>query len=330
MWYSMTTMNYRDKEKRRILSLLGDGKLIADSGNGKMGDHNYQFALCNPQLNLWDDIRDEAINYFHQNRIKWWKWREPHDDTPTRHLLSSQVACVNHLFPIRQNKYLATAILKGLDSEVECAVELDGGYVAFEFIGSDIPSLLHEGSKGAFTRGAQCTSVDAAMIASLKSGGKRLFLIEWKYTEKYPCGHNLLTKKPERGKRYNQLIESDDSPFVQDIPSEAYYFEPFYQMMRQTLFGWQSMKLGDKGISSYKNVHVIPEQNTDLRQKITSTHLRDKFHNQSLHDVWLRCLKNKTLFIGTTPEALLSPVRGMNASQTFWSYLEERYWKSKW
>ena len=101
-------------------------------------------------------------------------WWESDCLTPSGHLLSSQIACVNHLYYIRQRKDLATAILKAIDNNVIEAVKVDTGYVEFEFIGKK--NYLGEKS---FTRGSNCTSIDAVMLGRDKQGKYRLFPIEW-------------------------------------------------------------------------------------------------------------------------------------------------------
>lgn len=239
---------------------------------------------------------------------------------PTGHLLSSQIACVNHLYFIRQREDIATTILKNIDNDVEKAVPVDDGYVEFEFIGSakaKIPLLLNEKS---LTRGANCTSIDAVMIGQLRSGFKRLYLIEWKYTESYQTEDKYI---PERAIRYDNLITSPDSPFVDGINARTLYFEPFYQLMRQTLFGCQSVKVGDYGVSSYKHIHVAPIGNTELREKITS----DGLAGTDIHDAWRKTLKDKDTFIGTTPETLLKPVANMKDTKSVFNYLDNRYWE---
>ena len=84
--------------------------------------------------NLWAGIRDDAIRYFEENRISWWMGDSKNE--PTGHLLSSQVACINHLYFLRQRKDSATAILQNISGEIREAVKLDKGYVEFEAIGS--------------------------------------------------------------------------------------------------------------------------------------------------------------------------------------------------
>ncbi|OEU80443.1 MAG: hypothetical protein BA865_04050 [Desulfobacterales bacterium S5133MH4] len=54
------------------------------------------------------------MDYFERNHITWWMGDKKNE--PTGHLLSSQVACINHLYFARQRKDVATAILKSVDS----------------------------------------------------------------------------------------------------------------------------------------------------------------------------------------------------------------------
>jgi len=309
-------VTYREQQRRKLTSMRE--MFFKDPGNGIFYGKEREFALSDPIINLWEGIRYDAVDYFKRNNIGW--WQSSGDDLPTGHLLSSQIACVNHLYFIRQREDLATALLKGIDPDVDHAVIVDDGYVEFEFIGSEkakIPLLLNE---KVLTRGANCTSVDAAMIGRLRSGDLRLFLIEWKYTEAYQTEDKYI---PERAARYDNLIMAPDSPFVGGINVAALYFEPFYQLMRQTLLGSQSVKVKDYGVSSYKHLHVAPMENTELRERITSNGLT----GTDIHDAWSKTLKNKDAFIGTTPEDLLRPVSDLRDSKSVLYYLQNRYWK---
>jgi hypothetical protein len=144
-------MSYREDQRRRAVS--SRDALFKDPGTGLFFGKQRDFVLKDPSLNLWAGIRDDAKHYFSTNRIAWWKGSEA---DPTGHLLSSQVACVNHLYWLRQRRDLATAVLKGIEPTICDALPIDTGYVAFEYIGSR--QYLKE---PAFTRGANCTSVDA-------------------------------------------------------------------------------------------------------------------------------------------------------------------------
>src|SRR5262249_24953250 len=126
-----TAMSFRDRERSRMVGLR-DG-IFKDPCRGAFSDKPREFVLSEPALNLWEGIRQDALNYFKTNGIRWWRGER---GDPTGHLLSSQIACVNHLYLLRQRPDLATAVLRGVDPDVAEAVMVDDGYVEFEFIGS--------------------------------------------------------------------------------------------------------------------------------------------------------------------------------------------------
>jgi hypothetical protein len=304
-------MTYRDREKKRIIALRD--ALFADPGGGMFSKAPRDFVLSDRALNLDDRIRADALAYFERNKISWWK-DEGKKNLPTGHLLSSQVACVNHLFGLRDSQPGATALLRALDRTIETAEIVDDGYVEFEFIGER--QHLKEKS---FTRGAHCTSVDAAMIGRRMDGQKVLFLIEWKYTEEYN-GDDLYI--PERAQVYDAFIEDADSPFIELEPG-ALYFEPFYQLMRQTLLGWQLAKHGDHGCTAYAHIHVAPAENNDFHDYVTAPALKGK----TVAEAWRSALKAPQLFTSTTPQALIEPA--LTAASFEWAEpLRSRYWTS--
>lgn len=304
-------MVYREMERRRVVELRDD--IFNDPGNGLFFGKAREFVLTDPALNLWEGIREDAITYFDQNNIQWWKGNA---EGPTGHLLSSQVACINHLYGIRQRQDLATLLLQSLDPTVSAAAQVDNGYVEFEFIGER--QCLKE--KG-FTRGANCTSVDAAMIGILSNGERCLFLIEWKYTESYAEEDKYI---PERAAVYDHLITASDSPFKEKT-AQVYYYEPFYQLMRQTLLGWQLSANKDHGCTQYRHVHVVPEQNRELLNTVTSPQLRSSY-GQNISDVWRAVLVRPELYVSTSPEKLLTPLVQGQDSRALLSYLKKRYW----
>ena len=99
-------MSYRGREKRKAIDTRES--LFKDSGNGIFSGKEWKFVLNDPVLNLWKGIREDAQQYFKRNKIPWWKGDK---DNPTGHLLSSQIACFNHLYYLRKRKNLATAVL---------------------------------------------------------------------------------------------------------------------------------------------------------------------------------------------------------------------------
>ena len=103
--------------------------------------------------------------------------------------------------------------LRAIDDDVERVVNIchEGrtSPVEFEWIGE--PLSLECSS----SRGANSTSVDAFVIAETKSGSKRAYLIEWKYTEGDPpnrrnYGPSVKGYKTRRG-RYSSLYHESNS-----------------------------------------------------------------------------------------------------------------------
>lgn len=302
-------MSYIESERQRAIA--GREKMFRDPGQGIFFDQERDFVLNDPTLNLWAGIRDDAIAYFDHHKISWWKGGST--NTPTGHLLSSQIACVNHLFPARQRVDVATAILQGLDSEIVTADRIDDGYVAFEFIGSK-RHLMERG----FTRGANCTSLDAAMVGITGDGQRRLFLIEWKYVETYQVEDKYID---QRAVIYDQHIMKSDGPIEIDDPAKLYY-EPFYQLMRQTLLGWLMVQGKELGCTSYRHVHIAPAENIELLNRVTSPSLPGK----SVYEAWRSVLRGPELFISKTPKELLSPVASLSDTKSAIGYLARRYW----
>ena len=302
-------MTFLERERKRLVA--GRDDLFKDPGAGLFSGKPREFVLSDPAANLWEGIRVDAIDYFARNKIGW--WRGGIENEPTGHLLSSQVACVNHLYGLRQRHDLASAVLAAIDPEIVGAEHVDDGYVAFEFIGSR--QYLQE---RAFTRGANCTSVDAFMIGRTANGGRRAFLIEWKYTEAYRREDKYI---PERAKVYDHLITAKDSPFKQIDPRDFYY-EPFYQLMRQTLLGWQLSTNSDHGCTTYRHIHVVPEANTEFSSGLTAPMIV----GESVSAAWKGVLKEPELYVGLSPEAFMMPLTDIVDTKALMFYLQRRYW----
>ena len=121
-------MTFREDERKRVVEIRND--VFRDPGGGILQNKERDFVLQDPLLNLWDGIREDAIDYFERNNIVWWGGSEP-----TGHLLSSQIACLNHLYFLRQRRDIATVILREVRPDIVEAVIVDDGYVEFEVIG---------------------------------------------------------------------------------------------------------------------------------------------------------------------------------------------------
>jgi hypothetical protein len=313
-------MSYKENQRKKAVALRDE--MFQDPGGGIFRRHVYPFVLQNPKKNLWEKIRSDAITYFERYGLEWHDDGEP-EKGPEGHLLSSNVACVNHLFFLRQNGDLATAVLKNIDSRIVSAelIEDEDGYVAFEINGKENP--LNE--KGT-TRGAFSTSVDAVMVGKKNDGENILVLIEWKYTESY-VSDNL--HRQAHDEIYKPLLETKDCPIrterITENNFEALYYEPFFQLMRQTLLGWKMVEAKEYGCDEYIHLHIIPKGNVELRRNITSPSLKPI--GKDMSDVWKNLLKDPDKYRVISPDDFLSPLTNEKKAEEFLKYLKTRYWQ---
>jgi hypothetical protein len=322
-------MSYRDDQKKWGQDLLPE--FLRAEGGGEIKGKSYPFVLKKPSLNLWEGIREDAISYFKENGIPWW---EGTDDGPTGHLVSSQVACINHLYFLRQRQDLATKVLQQIDADIISAERLDDGYVEFEVIGqkNHLNELQH-------TRGANSTSIDAMMLGR-KAKKNILVSIEWKYTENYggECLYGTADYRP-RPDTYNPLLEEANCPIDKDIvkisdvePFKALYYEPFYQLMRQTLLSWKMAEANEYGANDYIHLHIVPDENHEMLGKITSKELQ-KIKNKSgdepvdMQDAWESVLNDDTKYMRISPQRFLRPLKDEKDTKSLLQYLEKRYWQ---
>jgi len=302
-------MSFREEERKKAIKIREE--LLRDPGGGYFLGKKREFVLKDSTLNLWAGIREDVIDYFERNKITW--WMEDASNEPSGHLLSSQVACLNHLYFIRQRQDAATAILKNILPNITKAQIVDDGFVEFEIIGSQ--NYLGERSH---TRGANSTSVDALMVGERTDGNNILFLIEWKYTEEYRADPKYI---PERYDIYNKLLDEKNCPIVINN-YEALYYEPFYQLMRQILLGWKMVENNEYSCNEFLHIHVIPENNKELREKVTSPSLV----GNTMSDAWKNVLKEPNRYIVISPDQIVKPIENCSDTKSILSYLQKRYW----
>lgn len=312
-------MNYRESEREKALRIRDE--FFNDPGNGEHLKVKYPFVLSDAEKNLWTKIRKEAIKYFDENKIVWW----PGSAEPSGHLLSSQVSCVNHLFFLRNDKDAALKVLQNINHDfTEVCPDFENGYIGFEVVSKH--SYLREVAEGKEqTRGANCTSVDAMMAGKLKNGKKIQVLIEWKYTELYSKsdkseGSSGTTRK----NRYDALINDKDSPIKRIVSIDNLYYEPFYQIMRQTLLAWQMTKnkANELNTDDWLHLDVIPENNLNLRYQVPAPGLKQT----GIEEAWKSQLKAPEKYIVITPQKLLKPLIFDSSYRSLITYLNKRYW----
>ena len=298
----------------KVLQTLPQFKGIKGGGTWKAGLQNIKLPYIiedgQEVMNLYPSIREAAIEYFRKNGIGWWKSRDA-INVPTGHMLSSQISCVNHLFPFMkeeetpalllvlnsiQHKYHFTRIIPNPLDRTDC-----NGNVCFEFVWKN-RSLLGERTE---KRGAMCTSIDAVIYAETANHKRVLIPIEWKYVETYE--HK---RAPQVSiDRYPSRIHSNSN-----IPiwKEAYEYDPLYELVRQTLLVENIIWSSDTvlPVDDYLHINVIPNGNSELRKDISS-------YAQGLKDV--------SKFIVIDPKELMFPIKDTHSD--LYNYLDARYWQ---
>ena len=312
---------YKQSQYERQEELIKSSDVFhGDNGYGIFRKRVRPFVLCNGINNLYKPIQDEVVDFFKSNNISWWGGSKP-----TPHTLSSQIACLNHLFAIRGDKEAVLAMLNGIRDEFEDVLPIpcddDPQYISFEVV-SDKDHLNEIMS----TRGSQCTSVDALIYAVHRGDrAKWLIPIEWKYTEFY----NNQDKSAEtngrgdvRIARYSKII--DESLQLKGLNSyygSVYYQEPFYQLMRQTL--WAENVIRHKVVERLKadnflHIHIIPSQNRALLDK------KYRVSGKGMEETWRSMLKYQSKYVICDPKELFQPIAEKYPDLS--EYLSKRYW----
>ena len=266
------------------------GKLFP-TDNGLIPKADY---LLNSRNNLHNFMVQDVIDYFEKYEIVFWKTGISGVDEykmPTGHTLSSQISCLNHLFPFRNDKK-AVEDLFGISNPEK----LDDGYVTFEFTNKNI-TYLRESCE---TRGSKCTSIDA-FVKSNKIG----IGIEWKYIETdFDTTKAKDYWKQRYIERYKPLLKNSNIIENDTLISCQMY----YELMRQTLL-LEQMTLHDE-IPDYKKIVVCPKGNKEVFECCTN---------------WKSNLKDDKKFEIIDPQELLANIDSMKY-QPLIDYLSIRYW----
>ena len=322
-------------------TISDDGRLPTDD-KGLRNSH--LLAVGREEENLYRGIQgpDGAIAFFGQRAIKWWRSSRSGDDFqedgPTRNMASSQVACVNFLLPLAGIPGALAAALRTLDSDVRAVVDIrhEGRVSPVEFEWLGIPRSL----EGGRIRGSQNTSVDGFVIAETTAGRRRAYLLEWKYVEHYLSNRPSFKGEGKQGetrrRRYTEPFYAPYSSFDPEASPELedFFYEPFYQIMRQRLLADRMAHRRELDIDEAKVVVVVPEGNQAYRRvadrrAMTSPPLAQRFPGlEAVHEVMRACLKDPDAhFDVVSPSQLLEGViRSLPDESVEWAnYWRERY-----
>lgn len=294
--------------------------------------HGYLLALGHEEENLYPALRGigGAVDFFRERGVSWHRTGRSGDtrghNGPTRNMASSQIACANFFLPLLDIEGSLTAVARSIDSDVEevIAIQHQGrtSTVEFEWIGAK------RSLEGGRQRGANNTSVDALLLARSGSGCCA-YLLEWKYVEEYPPAKDLGNGKSgdTRRSRYAHLFNCPDSSFNAAMPLDAFFFEPFYQIMRQQLLADRMVRDNELGVTDAKVIVVVPQQNVAYRDRVTSPALASRFPDMNVEAVVRACLKKPNHFSVTNPATLVNAVeRACGPRGSEWvNYQQERY-----
>lgn len=272
--------------------------------DGRAGQVTWQesekaYAHCLPRAhasdNLLAGVRAEALSRMQRFEIVW-HGETPRaglngDAGPTTNLLSSQIQCINSLLSLEMQPDL---LLQRVETVVPGTRKLipirhtnqakPEGLVAFEWIGRK--NYLGERVTGQRTRGAKVTSADALIVAEREGGRRTGVLIEWKFTESYPTPMKSFIGSggSDRRETYRARYEAANSPFTGDKPPiDAFFHEPNYQFLRQTLLAQAMVEAKEHGVDSMVVLALIPSGNRAL---MTGVAEGLRAYGQTLDAVW--------------------------------------------
>lgn len=338
--------DYQEIERDRQTELISSRNDVFYGAQAAGYYKGYKRPFClkkgNEDKNLYSGIVKSVKTYFDVNQISFWG----NGRSVPNHILSSQVSCLNHLFAIRDNEEIVKAVAQKF---VGCGIKIRGveklkcdserqEYIAFEVV-SKKDHLNELGNKSQLKRGEYCTSIDAVILAKTNKGNL-LIPIEWKYTETYNRADKSKEDNPykptepeakgqERLNRYQELIEKSDylrHLGLDNYRGSTFFQEPFYQLMRQTLWAEQMIRNKDKEVikaDDYIHVHVVPKDNKAL--------LNQGFEwGDSMENVWKEQLnkEGRMRYKLVDPSDVLNAIQGSNNEGKYnalISYIKDRY-----
>jgi hypothetical protein len=308
---------------------------LSDGSASKHPTYTYPHILPagHERLAFYEPLADAILSYLAEEDIAL--------HSEALNLKSSQVACLNFLFPLRQDLDLAGSALHPFLPGLHKVTGIE-----FEYTGPpEITKWLGEPSRG--KRGQNRTSIDAAIFWTGKSKRTYITLVEWKYTEhnfgecsafearcrsldvakdRDPARSCLLTRGgDQRSRHYWERMEAAGislSAFasVQGCPFQG----PFYQLMRQFLLAAYLRQTGK--VNEVEVVSIGSARNTKLHEvppQLCSLVDREK---EDIIGAWNAVLKGVPPMCHWTVEQFMARVNQIEGIDLGWrNYLRERY-----
>ena len=128
----------------------------------------------------------------------------------------------------------------------------------------------------------------------------------------------------ERQRRYNQLIDNSAQLVSLEVyEGSVYYQEPFYQLMRQTLWAEQVVKHKKSErikADDFWHLHIVPPANDSLLA------CNYKVSGKGMEETWRSMLNDQSKYSIVDPEDLFLPLCAKTDYITLIEYLKARYW----
>lgn len=120
---------------------------------------------------------------------------------------------------------------------------------------------------------------------------------------------------------YRKLIEAEDSPLLPAAP-ERFFYEPYEQLMRQTLLAAAVAADPETPERTWVHVHVIPAENLELRTRVKQA--VPLLEGNTLDETWRGALSALERYRVVTPSDVVPA--SVPASWAAWRRcLSERY-----
>lgn len=272
--------------------------------------------------NLYPPIRQAALDFFARYNIG---WHQGQDGKPSSHLCSSQVACINFLFPFTDKPKELANLLRPVFPQIDHMIPVeDGFFVSFEWIGRENYLGERASQNGNRTRGANFTSADAIVMFEDQDQKWQAVLIEWKYTESYGSNYLGIAKSgTDRRKIYQHLFDDVNCIVNMDLLPciDALFYEPFYQFVRQQFLASKMEAAHELGADVVSLLHISPDANGDFK-RITSPLL--SVLGDTPTEIWKRLVKTEGRFVSVHAEELFRSF-ATEEMQGWKAYMQDRY-----
>lgn len=323
--------NFLEREKTEQITFKATSPTISEPARNEGFFRGKFRPFCLPpqyaEENLYPPVREDALKFFREKKIS---WHQGIEGKPSNHLCSSQVCCINFLFPFTNQPDELAKLLKPIFPKIQRMFPVeDGRYVSFEWIGERnyLGERVH--GEGVRTRGANFTSADSIVMFEDTEHRRQVVLIEWKYTESYSGNYlGIAESGTDRRKIYQHLFENPDCVLnLEKVPDlDALYYEPFYQLMRQQFLAQEMEEAHELGADVVSLLHIAPRMNKDF-EKITSSKLIGL--GNSATEVWENLVTAEGRFISVKTEDLFGDFSSPEMEDWI-QYIQARYrWVTK-